>query len=134
MAKEKAIEIKSYSIIYELLDDVKAKMSGLLPPDISEEPLGEAEVRETFSVPKIGLIAGCIVTSGKVVRNAKVRLMRDGNLVHEGVMNSLKRFKDDAKVVKSGTECGIGIEGFNDVKAGDIIEAFEMKETARSLD
>ncbi|MAE73865.1 MAG: translation initiation factor IF-2 [Bdellovibrionaceae bacterium] len=133
LAKEKNIEIRTYSIIYELLDEIKQAMAGLLDPDIVEETLGRAEVRETFSVPKIGVIAGCSVTDGKIVRNAHLRLVREGRVVYEGKIGSLKRFKDDAKEVQSGYECGIGIENYNDLKVGDVIEAYELKEVARDL-
>jgi translation initiation factor IF-2 len=133
-AKEKSIEIKCYKIIYELLDEIKQAMSGLLAPDKVEEDLGAAEVRETFSVPKIGTIAGCSVTDGKILRGCKARLVREGKVVYEGNLSSLKRFKDDAKEVAAGYECGIGIENYNDIKVGDIIEAYQVKEVARTLD
>jgi len=134
VAKEKGVVIKTYTIIYELIDEIKALMSGLLTPDSVEKPTGKAEVRETFSVPRIGLIAGSIVTEGKITRNSLARLVRDGVVVHEGNLSSLKRFKDDAKEVKSGIECGIGIENFTDIKAGDIIEAYERNEIARDIE
>ena len=134
MAREKAIEIKTYSIIYELIDDVKKAMGGLLTPDIVEESLGRAEVREIFSVPKLGVIAGSSVTDGKIVRNCLVRLLREGKIIYEGNISSLKRFKDDAKEVQSGYECGIGIENYNDIKVGDEIEAYQKKEVERTLE
>tara|TARA_B100000749_G_scaffold280898_1_gene280906 strand:- start:103978 stop:106725 length:2748 start_codon:yes stop_codon:yes gene_type:complete len=134
LAKEKGIEIKCYKIIYELLDDIKKAMGGLLKPDLVEKDLGSAQVRDIFSVPKIGVIAGCFVTDGKVIRGSKVRLVREGRLVYDGIMSSLKRFKDDAKEVASGYECGIGIENYNDIKVGDIIEAYQVDEVARSLE
>lgn len=133
LAKEKGVEIKCYSIIYNLLDDIKKAMSGLLSPDIVEKARGTAEVRETFSVPKIGVIGGCFVTDGKIARSDLLRLVRDGRVVYEGKVSSLKRFKDDAKEVASGYECGIGIENFNDLKPGDIIEAYFQEEIAREL-
>lgn len=132
-AKEKGIEIKSYSIIYELMDDLKKALSGLLSPDVVEKSQGSAEVRETFGVPKVGTIAGCFVTEGKISRNHMLRLVRDGTVVYEGKVSSLKRFKDDAKEVASGFECGIGIENFNDIKVGDVIEAFTKEEVQREL-
>ncbi len=132
-AKEKGIEIKSYSIIYELLDDLKKALSGLLAPDVVEKAQGSAQVRETFSVPKIGTIAGCLVTDGKISRNHMLRLVRDGKVIYEGKVSSLKRFKDDVKEVASGFECGIGIENFNDIKVGDVIEAFTKEEVQREL-
>ena len=131
VAKEKAVEIKSYRIIYELIDDIKRALGGLLKPDMVEKVLGHAEVRETFSVPKLGTIAGSYVNDGKINRSNEVRLLRDGRVIYEGKLASLKRFKDDAKEVASGFECGIGIENFNDIKVGDVIEAFEIEEVAR---
>lgn len=132
-AKEKGVEIKSYTIIYELMDDLKKALSGLLSPDVVEKAQGSAEVRETFSVPKIGTIAGCFVTDGKISRNHMLRLVRDGKVIYEGKVSSLKRFKDDIKEVASGFECGIGIENFNDIKVGDVIEAFTKEEVQREL-
>lgn len=132
-AKRHGVEIKTYSIVYELMDDMKKALAGLLTPDIVEKQLGTAEVRNTFSVPKIGTIAGCFVTDGKINRNAEVRLVRDGTIVYTGKIGSLKRFKDDAKEVAQGYECGIGIENFNDVKVGDVIEAFVKESITREL-
>ena len=132
-AKEKSVEIKCYRIIYELIDDIKAIMSGLLDPDIVEKETGKAEVRETFSVPKIGMIAGSLVTEGTINRNDLVRLVREGRILFEGKIGSLKRFKDDAKEVASGYECGIGIENYNDLKLGDVIETYRKEEIAREL-
>lgn len=133
-AKQTGVDIRSYSIVYELVDEMKKAMGGLLTPDVVEEVMGRVEVRNTFSVPKVGTIAGCFVTEGKVQRNNMLRLVRDGKIVYEGKISSLKRFKDDAKEVATGYECGIGIENFNDVKAGDVIEAFVKKEIQRGLD
>lgn len=133
-AERFGVQIRFYRVIYELIDDVKKAMAGLLEPDRREKALGRAEVRETFSVSKVGTIAGSYVLDGIIKRNAHVRLLRDSVVVHEGRMNSLKRFKDDAREVASGFECGIGIENFNDVKAGDIVEAFEIEEVAASID
>ena len=133
LAKEKGVEIKCYRIIYELVDDVKKAMSGLLAPDVIEKENGKAEVRETFSVPKIGTIGGSIVLEGKINRNDMVRLVREGRVVYEGKISSLRRFKDDAKEVASGFECGIGIENYSDLKVGDLIEAFVKEEVAREL-
>lgn len=134
LAKEKNVEIKTYRIIYELVDDVKKAMSGLLAPDIVEKESGKAEVRDTFSVPKFGLIAGSFVLDGKINRNDFVRLVREGRIVYEGKISSLRRFKDDAKEVASGFECGIGIENYNDLKVGDVIEAYVKEEVSRELD
>lgn len=133
LAKEKGVEIKTYSIIYELIDDLKKLMTGLLDPKFNEKQMGRAEVRNTFVVPKIGTIAGCLVVDGKIIRGNQLRLVRDGRIVYEGKLSSLKRFKDDAKEVASGFECGIGIENFNDIKVGDVIEAFVMEQTAATL-
>ncbi|MBE8163260.1 MAG: translation initiation factor IF-2 [Bdellovibrionaceae bacterium] len=133
LAKEKNIEVKIYSIIYELLDDLKEKLSGLLTPDKVEKIIGQAEVREVFSVSKVGVIAGCMVTDGKAKRNNKVRLVREGKTLYEGEMSSLKRFKDDAKEVAQGYECGIGLKDFNDIKSGDTMELFTMEEIKRKL-
>lgn len=133
LAKEKGIEIKSYSIIYELIDDMKKALSGLLAPTVTEKDMGRAEVRNTFNVPKLGTIAGCFVLDGKIARNNTLRLVRDGKVIYTGKVASLKRFKDDAKEVAAGFECGIGIENFNDIKVGDIIEAFVKEEVVREL-
>lgn len=132
-AKQLGIEIRTYSIVYELMDDIKKAMTGMLTPDVVEKVMGRVEVRNTFSVPKIGTIAGCFVIDGKIQRSNSVRLLRDGKIVYEGKIASLKRFKDDAKEVAQGFECGIGIENFNDVKIGDQIEAFIKEEVAREL-
>ncbi len=133
VAKEKGVEIKSYSIIYELVDDVKKAMTGMLAPEFKDVTLGSAEVRQTFTVPKVGMIAGCIVKDGKITRNSFLRLVRDGRQIYEGKISSLKRFKDDAREVAGGYECGIGIENYNDIKVGDVIEAFEKQQIAREL-
>lgn len=128
------VELRFYRIIYELLDDMKTAMAGLLPPVQQEVPLGRVEVRETFSLPKAGTIAGCYVVDGSVKRGAFVRLVRDSRVIHEGKMSSLRRFKDDVREVNSGYECGIGIENYNDIKQGDTIEVYEFKEIAATLD
>lgn len=132
-SKDKGVEIKTYRIVYELIDDIKKAMSGLLDPDIVEKVQGHAEVRETFSVPRVGTIAGCSVVDGKIARSHLLRLTRDGVVVYEGKLSSLKRFKDDAKEVAQGYECGIGIENFNDLKTGDIIEAYIQESVEREL-
>lgn len=133
-AKSRGTEIRTYSIVYELIDDMKKAMAGLLSPDVVEKVLGRAEVRNIFTVPKAGTIAGCFVADGKIQRSNMARLVRDGKIVYEGKISSLKRFKDDAREVATGFECGIGIENFNDVKVGDVIEAFVKEEIARTLD
>lgn len=132
-AENQQIDIRLYRVIYNAIEDVKAALSGLLKPEIRELILGRAEVRTTFKVPKVGVIAGCYVVEGKIIRNAQVRLIRDGIIVHEGAISSLKRFKDDVREVTSGYECGIGLEKFNDIHDGDIIEAFTFEEIKREL-
>ncbi len=134
LASQKRVEIRIYSIIYDLFSDVKNALEGMLKPLVTEELLGTAEVRALFRVPKMGTIAGSYVQSGKVIRNALLKVVRDGIEIYQGKLNSLKRLKDDAKEVVSGYECGIGIENFNDFKENDIIEVFEYKETQRKLE
>lgn len=133
IAKNEGIEIKTYSIIYELMDDIQKAMKGLLAPKTVEINVGRAEVRDTFSVPKAGVIAGCMVQDGKLIRSGLVRLVREGRPVYEGQISSLKRFKDDVKEIASGHECGVGIENFNDIKVGDIIEMYKIDEVAQEL-
>jgi translation initiation factor IF-2 len=132
-AKQAGVDVRTYSIVYELVDDLKKAMAGLLTPDVVEEVMGRLEVRNTFSVPKVGTIAGCFVTEGKVQRSNMLRLIRDGKIIYEGKIASLKRFKDDAKEVASGYECGVSIENFNDIKVGDVMEPYVKKEVAREL-
>ena len=133
-AEQSSVQVRFYRVIYELLDDVKNAMVGLLEPIREESSLGRVEVRDTFTIPKIGTIAGCYVTGGMIRRNANARLLRDSRVIHEGKMSSLRRFKEDVREVQAGFECGIGLEGFNDVKIGDVIEVYEMKEVAPTLD
>ena len=133
MAEKESIQINTYRVIYEAIEDVKAALSGMLDPDIKEVELGQAEVRSTFKVPKVGLVAGCYVTEGKITRNARVRVVRDGVVIHDGNLGSLKRFKDDVKEVATGYECGLGFERFNDIKEGDILEAYTFEEIKRAL-
>lgn len=133
-AEQSGVQVRFYRVIYELLDDVKNAMVGLLEPIRQESGLGRVEVRETFTIPKIGTIAGCYVTGGTIRRNALARLLRDSRVIHEGKMSSLRRFKDDVREVQAGFECGIGLDGFNDVKVGDVIEVYEMKEIAPTLE
>jgi translation initiation factor IF-2 len=134
MAEEMGIETRTYSIIYELINDVKMALEGLLDPESIEEFSGRAEVKETFTVPKIGLIAGSLVTDGKIQYGCHIRLLRDGKIVFNGKLSSLKRFKDDVKEVKNGFECGIGLQDFNDIKIGDIFEAYMIVEKKRKLE
>ena len=132
-AERENVDVRTYRIIYEAVDDVRNALEGLLKPEEKETVLGEAEVLQTFKVSKIGTIAGCIVRSGTIVRGNKVRVVRDGTLVYTGGLSSLKRFKDDVKEVKDGLECGIGVENFNDLKVGDRIESFKVEEVKRTL-
>ena len=132
-ADKEGIEIKTYRIIYEAIDDVKAALSGLLSPDIKEKELGSAEVRNVIKVPKIGNIAGCYVLDGKIIRNSSVRVLRDGIGIYDGTIQSLKRFKEDVKEVASGYECGISLEKFNDFKENDIFEVYTHEEIKREL-
>ena len=131
--KETGVDVRYYSIIYEAIDDVKAAVVGLLSPEIREQIVGIAEVREVFSSPKFGQVAGCLVTEGMVKRNNPIRVLRDNVVIFEGALESLRRFKDDVSEVKSGTECGIGVRNYNDVRAGDQIECFERIEIARTF-
>jgi translation initiation factor IF-2 len=133
LAESEGVDIRLYNIIYDAVADVRNAMEGLLAPTLREKFLGRVEVRETFSVSKIGTIAGCYVLDGKVLRGAKVRLVRDNVVVWEGKMNSLKRFKDDVKEAAAGYECGIGLENYNGAKVGDIIEVFEIEEIKTAL-
>jgi translation initiation factor IF-2 len=127
------IEIRTYSIIMEMLDDVRAAMAGLLPPIVSEKFLGRAEIRETFTIPKVGTIAGSYILEGKVIRHSHCRLVRDGVQIYQGTIGSLRRFKDDVREVINGMECGIGVATYNDIKVGDVIEAFELEERPATL-
>ncbi len=133
LASKENVDIRSYDVIYHALDDITQAMVGMLSPDFIEDVIGNAEVRETFNAPKVGTIAGCFVTDGKITRNAMVHVLRDGVVVYTGKIESLRRFKDDAKEVLSGYECGISIENFNDIKVGDNLEVYVMKEVAAKL-
>jgi len=133
LAEKEQIEIRLYSVIYDAINEIKDGIEGMLAPEQKEEVLGTAEVRETFKISKVGTIAGCIVKDGKIQRTAKVRVIRDGIVVYTGELGSLKRFKDDAKEVISGQECGLNVENFNDIKIGDSIEAYQIVEVKRTL-
>jgi translation initiation factor IF-2 len=133
-AEGQGVEIRTYQVIYEVVDDVRKAMAGLLPPTISEKFEGRAEVRDTFSVPRVGTIAGCYVAEGKVRRGSACRLLRDGVQIYAGRVGSLKRFKDDVREVNSGFECGLGIEGYNDVKIGDVVETYVLEEKPATLE
>ena len=131
--KETGVDVRYYSIIYEAIDDVKAAISGLLAPEIREQIVGLAEVREVFRSPKFGQVAGCMVADGYVRRSNPIRVLRDNVVIFEGELESLRRFKDDVNEVRAGTECGVGVRHYNDVKIGDQIECYERTEVARSL-
>jgi translation initiation factor IF-2 len=131
VAEREGVEIRTYDVIYKALEEIEAAMRGMLAPEIQERETGTAEVRQTFRVPNVGVVAGCYVTSGEIFRNNRVRLVRDGTVVYEGNIASLKRFRDDVRSVRDGFECGIGVENFNDVKEGDVLEFFETVEVPR---
>jgi len=133
LLEREGVELRYYSVIYELIDDVKDALSGMLSPEIREEILGTAEVRDVFRSPRYGQIAGCMVIEGVVHRNKPIRVLRDNVVIYEGELESLRRFKDDVSEVRNGTECGIGVRNYNDVRAGDLIEVFDTKEIARTL-
>ena len=133
LLEKSGIELRYYSVIYELIDDVKKSLSGMLSPEIREEIVGIAEVRDVFRSPRYGQIAGCMVTEGTVFRNKPIRVLRDNVVIYEGELESLRRFKDDVAEVRNGTECGIGVRNYNDVRSGDLIEVFDTKEIARAL-
>jgi translation initiation factor IF-2 len=131
VAEREGVEIRTYDVIYKALEEIEAAMRGMLAPEIVERESGSAEVRQTFRVPNVGVVAGCYVTSGEIFRNNRVRVVRDGTVVYEGNIASLKRFRDDVRSVRDGFECGIGVENFNDVKEGDVLEFFETVEVPR---
>ena len=131
VAEREGVEIRTYDVIYKALEDIEAAMRGMLAPDIQERETGTAEVRQTFRVPNAGVVAGCMVTSGEIFRNNRVRVVREGSIVYEGSIASLKRFRDDARSVREGFECGVGVENFNDLKEGDVLEFFETIEVTR---
>jgi translation initiation factor IF-2 len=133
LAESADVEIRYYNIIYDAVDEIKAAMAGLLSPEKREEVIGMAEVRTVFVASKIGTVAGCMVTQGYVTRSAHFRLIRDNIVVYTGELESLKRFKDDVREVKEGFECGIKLKNYNDIKEGDVLEFFEIKEVARTL-
>jgi translation initiation factor IF-2 len=125
------VEVRTYRIIYELLDEIEQMLVGQLAPEEVEDLLGVAEVRATFRAPRLGTIAGSYVTEGEISRGARVRLVRDGVVVYDGRIASLRRFKDDARSVAAGFECGIGLENFRDIKEGDVLESYQLREVAR---
>ena len=133
IAEKEEIDIRLYSIIYDAINDLKDAMEGMLSPEIKEEISGTAEIRETFKISKIGTIAGCMVTSGKIFRNSQIRLIRDGVVIFTGELASLKRFKDDVKEVAKGYDCGLQVKNYNDIKTGDIVEAFQEVAVKKTL-
>jgi translation initiation factor IF-2 len=140
LAEQEGVEIKTYSIIYEAINEIKAAIEGMLEPTKEEKIVGQVEVREIFKISRVGTIAGCYVHEGRITRNSFIRIVRDGIVIYpnkEGVhgeIATLKRFKDDAKEVKAGLECGITIKNFNDIKVGDFIEAYEIEEVRQKLE
>jgi translation initiation factor IF-2 len=134
MAEAEGVQIRLYRVIYDVIDDVRSALEGMLTPTIKENVIGQAEVRAVFKVPKAGKIAGCFVQEGQIKRNAKVRLIRDGVVIWDGSLDALKRFKDDVREVKAGYECGMNLANFQDVREGDILEAYELVEEKRTLD
>jgi translation initiation factor IF-2 len=132
-ADREGVEIKLYKVIYEAVNDVRAALEGMLRPEEREVVLGEAEVRQTFKAPKVGMVAGCYVRNGTISRQARVRVIRNGVEVYDGTIGSLRRFKDDVREVEKGYECGISVENFNDIKVGDVIECYRTEEVARTL-
>ena len=133
LAEKESVDVRSYTIIYKAIEDIQAAMSGLLDPELRDEDTGKAEIREVYKISGVGAVAGCYVTSGKIYRNGKVRIVRDGIIIHEGEIQALKRFKDDVKEVNNGYECGMSFVNYNDIKVGDIVEAYITKEIERKL-
>ena len=134
LADREGVEIKQYSIIYQVIDDIKAAISGMLSPEIKVEVTGAMEIREIYKISGVGTAAGCMVTSGYIKRNSNIKIIRKGDVIHDGALKSLKRFKEDVGEVKEGYECGVLINNFNDITEGDIIEAYENKEIERTFD
>ncbi len=133
LAEHNGVDIRYYNIIYEAVDEVKAALSGMLTPEKKESQLGLVEVREVYKISKVGTVAGCYVLEGLVRRGAKIRVLRDNVVIHDGELDSLKRFKDDVREVKAGFECGLSVKGFNDIEKGDQFEVYEIVEVLRTL-
>ena len=133
LAEREEIDIRLYSIIYDAIDEIRSAMEGMLSPEIREQITATLEIQEVFRITKVGTIAGCMVKEGKIKRTSKVRIIRDGIVIYTGELGSLKRFKDDAKEVVAGLDCGLNIENFNDIKTGDVVEAFETFEVKKTL-
>jgi translation initiation factor IF-2 len=131
LAEEEGVDVRLYRVIYQAIEDINAARVGMLAPEFHEEDTARVEVRDLFRVPKAGVIAGCYVQEGEITRDDKIRIVRDGTIVHDGTIHSLRRFKDDVKSVRQGFECGIGIDNFQDLKEGDIIEGYKIIEVAR---
>jgi translation initiation factor IF-2 len=128
-----SVDVRYYNVIYEAVDEIKAALSGMLAPESRQNILGLVDIRQVFKISRVGVIAGCYVLEGLIRRGARIRLLRDNVVIHEGELSSLKRFKEDVREVKSGFECGLSVKDYNDIKVGDQIEAFEVVEVARSL-
>ena len=133
LAEQEEIDIRTYSIIYDAIDEIKSAMEGMLAPTVEEKVVANVEIREVFKITKVGTVAGCMVLDGKINRNTKVRVLRDGVVIYTGELASLKRFKEDAKEVATGYECGLNIQNFNDIKVGDLIEGYERVEVKAKL-
>jgi translation initiation factor IF-2 len=133
VAEKEEVDVRTYSIIYDAIDDIKKAMEGMLSPEMKEEVSGTAEIRETFKISKVGTIAGCMVLTGKIFRNSKIRVIRDGVVIHDGELSSLKRFKDDAKEVAKGYDCGLQIKNFNDIQINDQLEAYSEVAVQKKL-
>jgi translation initiation factor IF-2 len=132
LAEVERVELRLYEVIYQVLEDVQSALIGMLKPEFEEIVTGEAEVREVFSIPRVGKVAGCFVRSGTITRGSRVRFLREGAVIWNGAIASLRRFKDDVREVQSGFECGIGLENYQDLKQGDVIETYELQEIART--
>jgi translation initiation factor IF-2 len=133
LAEQEQIDVRTYSVIYDAIEEIKSAMEGMLAPTFEEKVLGTVEIREVFKITRVGNIAGCMVLEGKVTRNSKIRLLREGVIVHTGELASLRRFKDDVKEVNHGYECGLNLTGYQDIRVGDIIESFERVEVKARL-
>jgi translation initiation factor IF-2 len=133
LAEQEEIDIRTYSIIYDAIDEIKSAMEGMLAPTVEEKVVANVEIREVFKITKVGTVAGCMVLDGKINRNTKVRVLRDGVVIYTGELASLKRFKEDVKEVATGYECGLNIQNFNDIKVGDLIEGYERVEVKAKL-
>ena len=133
VAEKEGVDIRYYDVIYNVIKDIRLAMAGLLEPVFKENVIGHAEIKEVFRIPKVGSVAGCYVTDGHIVRNANVRLLRDGVVVFDGKIASLRRFKEDVKEVQSGYECGIGVENYQDMKPADVFEAYELEKVEAEL-